>query len=102
MSVSNEVQGWKRGASDINGTIIPIIAALMLLLKLLPSGTYINNRKQHQETLVLIRKMLLPRELAAGCWPYLLKGDLYGHSYSPYTVTSLPQITYKCGILSQL
>ena len=42
---SNEVQGGKQGASDINGAIVPIIAALILLLKLLPSGTYINNPK---------------------------------------------------------
>jgi len=70
MSVSNEVQGGKQGASDINSGIVPIIAALILLLKLLPSGTYINNPKQHRGTLVLIPRVLLPRELAAGCWPY--------------------------------
>jgi len=32
----------------------------------------------------------------------LLKGNLYGHSYSPYTLTSLPQIPYKDVIPSQL
>jgi len=70
MSEWNEVQGGKRGASDINGAIVPIIAALIFLLRLLPSGTYINNPKQHRGTLVLILGVLLPRELAAGCWPY--------------------------------
>jgi len=32
----------------------------------------------------------------------ILKGDLCGRSYSPYTLTSLPQMTYKCVMLSQL
>jgi len=32
---------------------------------------------------------------------FLFKGDLYGRFYSPYTLTTLPQITYKCVILSQ-
>jgi len=32
----------------------------------------------------------------------LLKGELYGRSHSPYTLTSMPQIIYKCVILSQL
>jgi len=64
------VQGGKQCASDIKGAIVPIIAALILLLKLLPSRTYINNPKQHGGTLVLIARVLLPRELATGCWPY--------------------------------
>jgi len=45
ISVSNYVQGGKRGSSDIDSAIVPIIAALILLLKSLPSGTYINNPK---------------------------------------------------------
>ena len=64
------MQGGKRGASDINGAIVPIIAALILVVKLLPRGTYINNPKHHRGTLVLIPGVLLPGELAAGCWPY--------------------------------
>jgi len=79
MSVSNEVQGGKQGASDINSAIVPIIAALILLLKLLPSGTYINNHKQHRRTLVLIPEVWLPREQAAGCWPYRCPYRHYGH-----------------------
>jgi len=63
------VQGGKQGASDINGAIVPIIAALILLLKLLPNGTYINKPKQHRGRLVWIPGVLLPIELAAGCWP---------------------------------
>jgi len=72
-------KAWKQGASDINGAIVAIIAALILLLKLLPSGTYINNPKQHRVTLVLIPGVLLPRELAAGCWPYRCPYRHCGH-----------------------
>ena len=33
---------------------------------------------------------------------FLLKGNLYGRSFSPYMLTSRPQMTYKCVIHFQL